>query len=56
MCSGHPSVEKGQRALEKAERELETLEDEMLGNLGSSERDQLRDLLARALEDHSLAL
>src|SRR6478672_7342816 len=47
---------KGQRALDKAERELETLEDEMLGNLSSSERDQLRDLLARALEDHSLAL
>ena len=47
---------KGYKALEKAERELETLEDEVLGNLSPSERDQLRDLLARALEDHSLAI
>jgi MarR family transcriptional regulator, temperature-dependent positive regulator of motility len=47
---------KGQRALEKAERQLETLEGDVLGNLDTSERDQLRDLLARALEDHSLAI
>ena len=47
---------KGYRALEKAEHELETLEDEVLGNLDRSERDQLRDLLAKALEDHSLAI
>ena len=47
---------KGQRALEKAERELETLEDDVLGNLDAAERDQLRDLLAKALEDHSLAI
>jgi len=47
---------KGYKALEKAERELETLEDEVLGNLDHSERDQLRDLLAKALEDHSLAI
>src|SRR5829696_3222797 len=47
---------KGQKALEKAERELETLEDDVLGNLDRSERDQLRDLLAKALEDHSLAI
>ncbi len=47
---------KGQRALEKAERQLETLEDDVLGNLDAAERDQLRDLLARALEDHSLAI
>jgi DNA-binding MarR family transcriptional regulator len=47
---------KGQRALENAERKLETLEDEVLGNLDASERDQLRDLLAKALEDHSLAI
>jgi DNA-binding MarR family transcriptional regulator len=47
---------KGQRALEKAERELETVEDDVLGKLTASERDQLRDLLAKALEDHSLAI
>jgi DNA-binding MarR family transcriptional regulator len=47
---------KGQKALENAERKLETLEDEVLGNLDTSERDQLRDLLAKALEDHSLAI
>jgi len=47
---------KGYKALEKAERELETLEDEVLGRLDRSERDQLRDLLAKALEDHSLAI
>jgi DNA-binding MarR family transcriptional regulator len=47
---------KGKKALERAERELETLEDEVLGKLDSSERDQLRDLLAKALEEHSLAL
>ena len=47
---------KGQKALENAERKLETLEDEVLGNLDASERDQLRDLLAKALEEHSLAI
>ena len=47
---------KGYKALERAERELETLEDEVLGKLERSERDQLRDLLAKALEDHSLAI
>jgi DNA-binding MarR family transcriptional regulator len=47
---------KGQKALENAERKLETLEDEVLGSLDASERDQLRDLLAKALEDHSLAI
>jgi DNA-binding MarR family transcriptional regulator len=47
---------KGQRALEKAERQLETLEGDVLGNLDTAERDQLRDLLAKALEDHSLAI
>jgi DNA-binding MarR family transcriptional regulator len=47
---------KGQRALENAERELETVEDDVLGKLTASERDQLRDLLAKALEDHSLAI
>jgi DNA-binding MarR family transcriptional regulator len=47
---------KGQRALEKAERELETVEDDVLGKLSSSERDELGALLAKALEDHSLAI
>jgi MarR family transcriptional regulator, temperature-dependent positive regulator of motility len=47
---------KGQRALEKAERELETVEDAVLGNLNQNERDELRELLAKALEDHSLAI
>jgi DNA-binding MarR family transcriptional regulator len=46
---------KGGRALEKAERQLETVEDDVLGNLSQDERDQLRDLLAKALEDQSLA-
>ena len=45
---------KGLRALEKAERELETVEDDVLGNLDPSERTELHDLLAKALEDHSL--
>jgi DNA-binding MarR family transcriptional regulator len=47
---------KGHRALEKAERQLETVEDDVLGNLDASERDELRELLAKALEDHSLAI
>jgi DNA-binding MarR family transcriptional regulator len=47
---------KGQRALEKAERQIETVEDDVLGNLDRAERDQLHHLLAKALEDHSLAL
>jgi MarR family transcriptional regulator, temperature-dependent positive regulator of motility len=45
---------RGLRALEKAERELETVEDDVLGNLDPSERSELHDLLAKALEDHSL--
>ncbi len=47
---------KGHRALEKAERQLETVEDDVLGNLNQDERDELRELLAKALEDHSLAI
>ena len=47
---------KGHRALEKAEHKLETVEDDVLGNLSQDERDQLRELLAKALEDHSLAI
>ena len=35
---------------------LNGLEDEVLGKLDRSERDELRDLLAKALEDHSLAI
>jgi DNA-binding MarR family transcriptional regulator len=47
---------KGHKALTKAERQLETLDDDVLGKLDGAERDQLRDLLAKALEDHSLAI
>jgi DNA-binding MarR family transcriptional regulator len=47
---------KGQKALEKAEHELETVEDDVLGNLSQDERNELRELLAKALEDHSLAI
>ncbi|HEY7122083.1 MAG TPA: MarR family transcriptional regulator [Solirubrobacterales bacterium] len=45
---------KGVKAMEKAERELETVEGDVLGNLDASERSELHDLLAKALEDHSL--
>jgi MarR family transcriptional regulator, temperature-dependent positive regulator of motility len=45
---------KGVKALEKAERELETVQDDVLGNLDARERDELHELLAKALEDHSL--
>ncbi|MGA8219410.1 MAG: MarR family transcriptional regulator [Solirubrobacterales bacterium] len=47
---------KGRKSLQRAEHELETLEDEVLGKLDRAERDQLRELLAKALEDHSLAI
>ena len=40
----------GRRALEYAGEKLETLEDEVLPNLDASERPQLRDLVAKALE------
>jgi DNA-binding MarR family transcriptional regulator len=40
----------GRRALEHAEEKLETIEDEVLPNLDATERAQLRDLLAKALE------
>ena len=46
----------GQKALEKAERQLETLQDDVLANLSSDERDELRELLAKAMQDHSLAI
>ena len=47
---------KGRRALEKAERQLETVADDVLANLDQSERGNLHDLLAKALEDKSLAI
>ena len=47
---------KGQKALEKAERHLETVEDDVLGNLDAGERRQLYELLAKAVEEHSLAI
>jgi DNA-binding MarR family transcriptional regulator len=40
----------GVKALQKAEAKLETLEGEVLSNLGAAEREQLGDLLARAME------
>src|ERR1700742_518108 len=40
----------GIKALKKAEAKLETLEGEVLSNLDTAEREQLGDLLARAME------
>jgi DNA-binding MarR family transcriptional regulator len=40
----------GVKALAKAEAKLEELEGEVLANLDPTERDQLRDLLARAMD------
>src|ERR1700744_480745 len=40
----------GAKALKKAEAKLEALEGEVLANLDAAEREQLRDLLARALD------
>ena len=40
----------GARALERAEKKLDGLEEEVLGNLDSSERSELRRLLAKALD------
>ncbi len=40
----------GVKALKKAEAKLEELEGEVLANLGAPEREQLRDLLARAMD------
>ena len=47
---------KGQTAHVNAEHQLETVEDDVLGNLSQDERNELRELLAKALEDHSLAI
>jgi DNA-binding MarR family transcriptional regulator len=40
----------GVKALNKAEAKLEALEGEVLANLDTAEREQLRDLLARAMD------
>jgi DNA-binding MarR family transcriptional regulator len=40
----------GMKALKKAEAKLEALEGEVLSNLDASEREELRDLLARAMD------
>lgn len=40
----------GEKALAQAEAKLEALEGEVLANLDAPEREQLRDLLARAME------
>jgi DNA-binding MarR family transcriptional regulator len=47
---------KGRKALERAERQFETLQDQVLGNLDAEERDELRELLAKAVEGQSLAI
>jgi DNA-binding MarR family transcriptional regulator len=47
---------KGEKALVQAEHQLETLQDQVLGNLEPGEREQLRELLAKALEEHSLEI
>ena len=47
---------KGEKALDQAQRQLETVADDVLGNLDHEERGQLHELLAKALEDHSLAI
>ncbi len=48
----------GVKALKKAEAKLEALEGEVLANLDADEREQLRGLLARAMDgqDPSIAL
>ncbi|MBS1678609.1 MAG: winged helix-turn-helix transcriptional regulator [Actinobacteria bacterium] len=40
----------GVKALEKAQQKLEELEGEVLSNLDAAEREQLRDLLVRAMD------
>ena len=40
----------GMKALAKAEAKLETLEGEVLSNLDAAEREQLHDLLSRAMD------
>jgi DNA-binding MarR family transcriptional regulator len=40
----------GDRALIEAERRLDTLEDEILENLDAAERNQLHELLRKALD------
>ena len=40
----------GTKVLAKAEAKLETLEDEVLSNLDAAEREQLHDLLVRAMD------
>jgi MarR family transcriptional regulator, temperature-dependent positive regulator of motility len=46
----------GVKALERAQGKLEELEGEVLGNLDGPERDQLRDLLARAMDGQDPAI
>ena len=40
----------GVKALKRAQGKLEALEGEVLGNLDAAQREQLRDLLARAMD------
>jgi DNA-binding MarR family transcriptional regulator len=43
-------TKQGEKDLERAEELLETLEDDLLGGLDAAERQELRQLLSRALE------
>jgi DNA-binding MarR family transcriptional regulator len=46
----------GREALKRAEHKLETLEGEVLGNLDQSERGELHDLVAKALDGQDPAV
>jgi DNA-binding MarR family transcriptional regulator len=45
----------GERAIERAERSMESIEEEVLGTLSPKERETLRRLLAKALEQQAAA-
>jgi DNA-binding MarR family transcriptional regulator len=46
----------GERAIEKAEHSMESIEDEVLSELSGKEREALRRLLAKALEQQTSAV
>jgi DNA-binding MarR family transcriptional regulator len=46
----------GERAIEKAEHSMESIEDEVLSGLSGKERETLRRLLAKALEQQASAV
>jgi len=43
----------GEHAIERAEHSMETIEEDVLSGLSGKEREALRDLLAKALEQQS---